>query len=76
MKKTLCTLLISLLAVGVVLSASAESLFVDNREVDKIYPERLNMRSEPSKNGAILGLYYSGAEVSNLGAENEEYTKV
>ena len=64
-------MLLSMTAAGV-----CESLFVDNRETDKIYPERLNLRAEPSKNGAILGLYYTGAEVENLGAENEEYTKV
>jgi len=76
MKKTACVLLALLLAVGIIAGAAGESLFVDNRETDKVYPERLNLRSEPSKNGAILGLYYSGAEVENLGAENEEYTKV
>ena len=64
-------MLLSMAAAGV-----CESLFVDNRETDKVYPERLNLRAEPSKNGAILGLYYTGAEVENLGAENEEYTKV
>ncbi len=64
-------MLLSMAASGV-----CESLYVDNRETDKIYPERLNLRAEPSKNGAILGLYYTGAEVESLGAENEEYTKV
>lgn len=76
MKKKMSMLLALLLAMGIISGAAGESLFVDNREVDKVHPERLNMRSEPSKNGAILGLYYSGAEVKNLGAENEEYTKV
>lgn len=69
-----------LMTLGLMLSLAAagfcESLFVDNRETDKIHPERLNLRTEPSKKGAILGLYYTGAEVENLGAENEEYTKV
>ena len=63
MKKIACMLMVLLLAVSVVCGAAAERLFVDNRETDKVYPERLNMRSEPSKNGAIIGLYYSGAEV-------------
>lgn len=76
MKKMICMLLTVLLLLGMTTAAMGESLFVDNRETDKVYPERLNLRSEPSKNGAILGLYYTGAEVENLGAENEEYTKV
>ncbi len=75
MKKTICMLLAALFLLCAA-SALGDSLFVDNRETDKVYPERLNLRSEPSKNGAILGLYYTGAEVENLGAENEEYTKV
>ena len=73
MKKTICMLL-AVLFLLCTASALGDSLFVDNRETDKVYPERLNLRSEPSKNGAILGLYYTGAEVANLGAENEEYT--
>lgn len=74
MKKTMILVLVMLLIMTG--SALGESLFVDNRETDKIYPERLNLRAEPSKSGAILGLYYTGAEVENLGAENEAYTKV
>lgn len=69
----LTVLLVLMLACA---SASGESLFVDNRETDKIYPERLNLRDQPSKNGGIIGLYYTGAEVENLGQENEEFTKV
>ena len=69
----LTVLLVLILACA---SASGESLFVDNRETDKIYPERLNLRDQPSKNGGIIGLYYTGAEVENLGQENEEFTKV
>ena len=64
-------MLLSVAAAGV-----CESLYVDNRETDKVYPERLNLRAEPSKQGAILGLYYTGAEVENLGVENEAYIKV
>ena len=52
-----------------------ETMYVDNQETDKTSPERLNLRAEPSKNGAILGLYYTGAQVEVLGTE-EAYTKV
>jgi len=76
MKKTACVFLILVMLMGIAAAAVGEQLFVDNRETDKVYPERLNLRSEPSKNGAILGLYYTGAQVENLGAENEEYVKV
>lgn len=76
MKKKIALFLALLMLTGIAACAAGESLFVDNRETDKIHPERLNLRAEPSKNGAIIGLYYTGAEVENLGAENEEYTKV
>ena len=55
MKKLLC----ALVALALLMSAACgvgESLFVDNRETDKVYPERLNLRAQPTKNGAILGL--------------------
>ena len=54
MKKLLC----ALVALALLMSAACgvgESLFVDNRETDKVYPERLNLRAQPTKNGAILG---------------------
>ncbi|MBQ7886932.1 MAG: SH3 domain-containing protein [Clostridia bacterium] len=76
MKKTMTLLLALVMLLIMAACALGESLFVDNRETDKVYPERLNLRAEPSKSGAILGLYYTGAQVENLGAENEEYTKV
>lgn len=76
MKKTACVLLALAMLLGIAFSAMGESLYIDNRETDRVYPERLNLRAEPSKNGAILGLYYTGARVENLGMENEEYTKV
>lgn len=75
MKKLLC----ALVALALLMSAACgvgESLFVDNRETDKVYPERLNLRAQPTKNGAILGLYYTGTEVNVLAVENEEYDKV
>lgn len=76
MKKTMLMILALVMLVMMTACALGESLFVDNRETDKIYPERLNLRAEPSKSGAILGLYYTGAEVEILGEENEEFTKV
>ncbi|MBQ8620406.1 MAG: SH3 domain-containing protein, partial [Clostridia bacterium] len=76
MKKTMMILLALVMLFAMTACALGDSLFVDNRETDKVYPERLNLRAEPSKAGAILGLYYTGAEVENLGAENEEFNKV
>jgi len=75
MKKMMMILALAIF-VSMAVCALSESLYVDNRETDKVYPERLNLRAEPSKAGAILGLYYTGTEVENLGAENEEFTKV
>lgn len=76
MKKTMMMILALVMLASTAACAFGESLYVDNRETDKVYPERLNLRAEPSKNGAILGLYYTGAEVENLGTENAEFTKV
>jgi len=76
MKKIICTILAAWVLCACAGLAVCETLFVDNRETDKIYPERLNLRAEPSQGGAIIGLYYTGAEVSSLGAANEAYTKV
>lgn len=70
----LCVVLLGLMAVSA--AGICEHLYVDNRETDKIHPERLNMRSEPSKDGDLLGLYYSGAEVNVLETDAEGYTKV
>lgn len=75
-KRWICLMISALLIAAVSACGVCESLFVDNRETDKIYPERLNLRTEPSKEGGIIGLYYTGAEVENLGQENETYTKV
>lgn len=76
MKKAWIALLAALLLTALAAVGICETLYVDNRETDKIYPERLNMRDAPSKAGGILGLYYTGAQVTVLGVENEEYTKV
>ena len=75
MKTMALTMLTALLALAAVFPCLGESLYVDNRETDKIFPERLNLRDEPNKGGGIIGLYYTGAEVQVLGAE-EDYTHV
>lgn len=71
----LCVTLAAFLSLAMACVAFGETLFVDNRETDKLYPERLNLRAKPDKNGAIIGLYYTGAQVEGLGAEGD-YTKV
>ena len=76
MKKWTCLCLVWMLMVVFSVSGAGESLFVDNRETDKIHPERLNMRAEPAKDGDLLGLYYSGAEVTVLEPDTDGYTKV
>lgn len=53
-----------------------DSLYVDNHEEDLSDPERVNLREEPSTNSVILGLYYTGTEVENLGAVNDAFTRV
>lgn len=75
MKKWLTMLAVVTLMLAIACAGLGETLYVDNRETDKIYPERLNLRAEPSKNGAILGLYYTGAQVNAQGEEGD-YTKV
>ncbi len=76
MKKCVTLLMAAAFVVTAVASGLCETLFVDNREESKVYPERLNMRSAPEKNGALLGLYYTGTEVNVLNVENDEYAKV
>ena len=76
MKKILCAFAALMILLSAAACGMSESLFVDNRETDKIYPERLNLRAQPSKNGAILGLYYTGTEVTVLAADSDGYTKV
>ena len=66
MKKLLC----ALVALALLLSAVCglgESLFVDNRETDKIYPERLNLRAQPSANSDVLYILPYGMVLSVLG---------
>ena len=76
MKRAWLALALALLLSALCAVGACETLYVDNRETDKIYPERLNMRDEPSKTGGILGLYYTGAQVEVLAVENEDYAKV
>ena len=75
MKKLCCVLAAVLLLTAFAGLGVCESLYVDNRETDKVYPERLNLRDAPDKDGGMLGLYYTGAEVQVLGVEGD-YTKV
>ncbi len=56
--------------------ACAQTLYVDNRETDKLYPERLNLRAEPSAQGDLLGLYYSGTAVETTAQAEGGYTGV
>lgn len=76
MKRAVYAFMAALMLFILTTTGCCESLYVDNRETDKVFPERLNLRSEPSQSGAIIGLYYTGAEVKNLGVENDAYTKV
>jgi len=75
MKKTVIMILAAFMALTFIVPVLGESLYVDNRETDKLYPERLNLRDKPDKGGGIIGLYYTGAEVSVLGTEGD-YTQV
>lgn len=76
MKKALSILCMAVFLLSLAGTAFGESLYVDNRETDKIYPERLNLRSEPSRSGGILGLYYTGTEVNVISKESDGYVKV
>ncbi|MDO5378730.1 MAG: SH3 domain-containing protein, partial [Clostridia bacterium] len=76
MKKALSILCMAGILLLLAGTALGESLYVDNRETDKIYPERLNLRSEPSRSGGILGLYYTGTEVNVVSEDSDGYTKV
>lgn len=76
MKKRICMWMAALLLTAAAASGVCQNLYVDNRETDKIYPERLNMRTEPAKDGDLIGLYYSGAEVEVLAEAENGYTKV
>ena len=62
-------MILILLMVCFTLNAAAESLYVDNLESDKSDLMRLNMRSQPSSSGAVLGSFYTGAEVHVLKEE-------
>ena len=77
MKKRLLIALLTFALLALTAATGAcDSLFVCNQESDLTNPERLNLRAEPSSNGAIIGLYYTGAEVENLGAVNDAFARV
>ena len=77
MRKRLLIGLMTFALLALMAAAGAcDSLFVCNQESDLTNPERLNLRAEPSSNGAIIGLYYTGAEVENLGAVNDAFVRV
>lgn len=74
-KRMLC-MAAALLMLMICAAACADALYVDNRETDKLFPERLNFRASPSSDGDLLGLYYSGTQVTPLGEETAQYVKV
>lgn len=77
MKKRLFFLLLLLMPLlGAPSPGACDSLYVDNREESLSDPERLNLREQPSTNSAIVALYYTGAQVENLGAANSAFTRV
>lgn len=76
MNKRMLTGLLALLMLLACAAASGDTLYIDNRETDKIYPERLNLRAAPSADGDLLGLYYTGTQVNTLGEETTDYAKV
>lgn len=76
MKKSVFCLTAALIMTLLCAAACAESLYVDNRETDQLYSERLNLRAQPSSDGDLLGLYYSGTQVATLGEETSDYVKV
>lgn len=76
MRKRMLTALLAALLLAVPSYAACDSLFVDNHEEDLNDPERVNLREEPSTNSAIVALYYTGAEVENLGPANSAFTRV
>ena len=45
MKKWLTMLAVVTLMLAIACAGLGETLYVDNRETDKIYPERLNLRA-------------------------------
>lgn len=76
MNKRFLTAMLSLLMAACAAGASAQLMYVDNHETDKIHPERLNLRAEASAMGDLLGLYYSGTKVDTLDESKDGYMKV
>ncbi len=75
-RKTMLFMAAALVMTLLLAAASADTLYVDNRETDKLFPERLNLRAQPASDGDLLGLYYSGTAVTPLGEETSGYAKV
>ena len=73
MRKTMLLAAAALVMTLLFAAASADTLYVDNRETDKRFPERLNLRAQPASDGDLLGLYYSGTAVETLGEETAAY---
>ena len=76
MNRRLFAVLAAVLLCVLASCASAQTLYIDNRETDKVFPERLNFRAEPSAQGDLLGLYYSGTTVEKLEDAENGYVKV
>ena len=62
MKRVLLSFFFTVLMLFSAISA-AEIRVVDNRDQDKIVPERLNLRATAAPNGDVIGSYYTGTEV-------------
>ena len=54
MNRRLFAVLAAVLLCVLASCASAQTLYIDNREKDKVFPERLNFRAEPSAQGDLL----------------------
>ena len=67
MKKILCAFAALMILLSAAACGMSESVFVDNRETDKIYPERLNLRAQPSANSDVLYVLPYGMVLSVLG---------
>lgn len=76
MNKRFLTAMLATMMAASAATASAQLMYVDNHETDKIHPERLNLRAEASAMGDLLGLYYSGTKVDTLDESKDGYVKV
>ena len=74
-KRGLTIILIVLMTLVLSEPACAKTLYVDNREKDKQYPERLNLRAEPTTQSGVLAFLPRGAAVK-LREEGNEWSRV